>query len=118
MTLLPSMWWLSALLAVVLLLDAALSIKPVAFIGECLDSVHFPKEWWWVLIVAKCVAGTGLIAGIWIPGVAFAANVGVVVYFLCAAASHIRAGATRTLGWASCLMMLTISIVVLIVSTL
>ena len=112
----PSFWLLPAFLATVLLADVVLSIRPVRFIRDCLESVRLPEDWWWVLLVVKVLAAAGLIAGIWIPGVAFAANVGVVVYFVCAAAAHIRAKATGLAFWLNCLGMLILSSVILVLS--
>lgn len=116
MILVPHLWWLPALLAGVLLIDAALSIHPPRFIHDCLDGVRFPREWWWTLIVIKTLAATGLIAGIWIPGIAFAANVGVIVYFVCASIAHVRARFIRQEFWINCLGMLALSIGVFLFS--
>lgn len=117
MILLPT-WWAPTLLALILLGDVAISLKPIAFVRQCLESVNLPERWWWVLIIIKLLAATGLIAGIWIPGIALAANVGVIAYFLCAAFAHIRAGATGTAFRVNCLGMLVLSIVLLIISYL
>ncbi|QNQ90917.1 hypothetical protein GP475_09920 [Corynebacterium poyangense] len=116
MILLPSWWVLPVLLALVLLVDVALSVKPVGFIRDCLHSVHFPENWWWVLLVVKTLAAIGLIAGIWIPGVAFAANSGVVGYFICAAVAHLRAKATGAAFWLNCVGMLVLSCAILALS--
>lgn len=116
MLLIPSFWLLPAFLATVLLADVVLSIRPVSFIRDCLESVRFPEDWWWVLLVVKMLASAGLVAGIWIPGVALAANLGVVVYFLCAAVAHIRAKATGLAFWLNCLGMLMLSSVILVLS--
>lgn len=118
MILLPSWWVPPALLTAVLLVDVALSVRPVRFIRDCLLSVRFPEDWWWVLLVVKVLAAGGLIAGIWIPGIAFAANSGVIAYFLCAAAAHIRAKATGSAFWINCLGMLALSCAILALSFL
>lgn len=118
MNLVPEPWWLPALLAAALLFDAVASIRPPKFIRECLDGVGFPREWWWTLIVIKTLAAAGLIVGIWVPGVGLAANVGVVVYFLCAAASHIKARFTGASFWVNCLGMLALSLIMLLLSFL
>ena len=110
MILIPSSWLPPALLASVLLIDVALSIRPVQFIRDCLHGVRFPEEWWWSLLVIKVLAAAGLIAGIWIPGLAFAAN------FLCAAVAHIRAKATGSAFWINCLGMLALSCATLALS--
>ncbi|MFG6401190.1 DoxX family protein [Microbacterium sp. P04] len=116
MTLTPDVWWPSVLLAVVVFADAVMSLRPPRFIRDCLDGVRFPREWWWILIVIKLLAVAGLIAGIWLPGVGFAANVGVVAYFICAAVAHIRARFTGQTFWINCLGMLALSVVVLVLS--
>ncbi|QHO91200.1 hypothetical protein CWT12_07530 [Actinomyces sp. 432] len=43
----PSGQWLIGLLAVVLLGDAILSLRPPAFIHASLTGVGFPRQWWW-----------------------------------------------------------------------
>lgn len=118
MILLPEPWWLTALLAAVVLGDAVMSIRPPAFIRDCLNGVGFPREWWWTLLVIKLLAATGLVVGLWVPGIAFAANVGVVCYFVAAAYSHIRVRFTGSEFWINCLGMLALSTIVLLVSYL
>jgi hypothetical protein len=115
---LPEPWWLTAVLAAVLLVDVALSVRPARFIARCLDGVNFPREWWWTLVVIKLLAVAGLATGFVVPGVALASNVAVVVYFLAAAAAHIRARFLTSLFWLNCLGMLALSLVVLVVSYL
>lgn len=118
MILIPDPWWLPVILAAALLFDAIASIRPPKFIRDCLDGVAFPRDWWWALIVIKTLATAGLIVGIWVPGVAFAANAGVVVYFISAAAAHIRARFTGQSFWVNCLGMLALSVAVLVFSFL
>ena len=117
MPLTPDLWWPPAILALVLFGDAVMSLRPPGFIRDCLDGVRFPREWWWTLVVIKVLAALGLVAGIWLPGVAFAANVGVIVYFICAAAAHIRARFMGQAFWLNCLGMLALSITVLLLSS-
>ncbi|WKD62190.1 hypothetical protein CCICO_10975 [Corynebacterium ciconiae DSM 44920] len=114
MILVPTWWIAPAFLAAVLLVDAILSLRPPAFIAECLRSVHFPEDWWWVLIVVKLLAAVGLIAGIWIPGLAAAATAGVIAYFSCAIWAHIRAGATGMAFRVNCLGMWVLSCVTMV----
>ena len=116
--LLPEPWWLVAALAGLLLLDAVMSIKPPKFIRDCLDGVHFPRDWWWVLIVIKLVAVLGLIVGIFVPGIALAANVGVIAYFLSASVAHIRARFLKQEFWVNCLGFLVLAVIVLVFSFL
>ena len=111
-------WWLPSLLALVLAFDALISIRPPKFIRDCLGGVKFPREWWWALIVIKLLAAVGLVAGIWIPGVAVSANVGVIAYFLAAATAHIRARFFTSAFWLNCLGMLVLAVAVLLGSQL
>ncbi|MGO1583920.1 MAG: DoxX family protein [Actinomycetaceae bacterium] len=116
MTLVPDTWWPPAFLALVLLADIAMSARPLTFVRACLEGVGLPEQWWWTLLVVKGLAVAGLVAGIWLPGVAFAANVGVIAYFLCAAVAHVRARFTGQAFWINCLGMLVLSIAVLVLS--
>ncbi len=102
------------LLAVAVFSDAVMSIRPPKFIRDCLNGVNFPREWWWILVVIKLLATAGLIVGIWVPGVALAANFGVIVYFLSASYAHIRAHFLKQEFWINCLGLLALSIVVFI----
>ena len=116
MILIPDFWWAPAILALALASDALMSLRPPRFIRDCLDGVKFPRDWWWTLIVIKLLAVAGLVVGIWVPGIAFAANVGVIVYFIAAAAAHIRARFTGQAFWLNCLGMLVLSVAVLVIS--
>lgn len=116
MPLTPDLWWPPVVLALALFGDAVISVRPPSFVRDCLNGVQFPREWWWTLIVIKTLAAIGLIAGIWVPGVALAANTSVIVYFLSAAAAHIRARFTGQAFWINCLGMLAFSIAVFVLS--
>lgn len=113
--LLPEPWWLVVVLAAALAADVLMSLRPPAFIRECLDGVRFPREWWWTLLVIKSLAVTGLVVGIVVPGVGLAATVGVVAYFVCAAAAHVRARFFTSAFWVNCLGMLALAIATLVV---
>nr|WP_269151211.1 DoxX family protein [Spelaeicoccus albus] len=110
----PDPWWPTGVLALVLFADGVMSIRPPRLIRDCLDGVGFPRDWWWVLIVVKFAAAAGLATCIVVPGVALAANVGVVAYFVVAAVAHIKARFLRHEFWLNCLGMLAISLAVLI----
>ena len=110
--------WPSIILAAILFGDAVLSLKPVAFIEACLRGVRLPTEWWWALIVIKCLAASVLIIGLWIPGIGIATMVGVIAYFCTAAIAHIRAKFLGSEFWVNCLGMLAISLGALIATLL
>ncbi|RAG82629.1 hypothetical protein DN069_26265 [Streptacidiphilus pinicola] len=116
MTSTPQLWWPTAILAVVLLSDAVMSVRPPAFIQQCLTGVGFPREWWWTLVVIKVLAAAGLVVGLRYAGVGVTVNAAVVAYFLCAAYAHLRARYLRTEFWLNCLGMLALSAAVLLVS--
>lgn len=116
MTGIPHYWWPTALLAAVLFGDALMSIRPPQFIRGCLEGVKLPQDWWWVLIVVKLLAVAGLLAGLKYPGIGVAANVGVIVYFVCAAYAHYRADFLKQEFWLNCLGMLGLSVGVFVLS--
>lgn len=110
MIIMPTYSWPLITLAAVLLGDALLSIRPLPFIRQCLTGVQLPERWWWVLIVAKVLAASGLIAGLWVAGIAAAACTGVIAYFGCAITAHIRARAFGLAFWGNCLVMMALAI--------
>ncbi|WP_152345839.1 DoxX family protein [Brevibacterium sp. CFH 10365] len=118
MTLLPDPVWPAVVLAVIAFGDCLLTFRPPRAIVDCLDGVGFPRDWWWVLAVVKFLAAAGLVAGIWVPGLGVAAAVGLVVYFLCAAAAHLRARYVGRDFWLNCLGMLIVCLAVLVFSFL
>ncbi|MBT2509708.1 DoxX family protein [Streptomyces sp. ISL-98] len=114
--LLPDPWWLPAILAAVLFIDAMLSIRPPKFIHDCLSGVGFPRDWWWALIGIKVLAAAGLVVGLHTEGVGLAAVTGVIAYFLMASYAHIRARFVGTAFWVNCLGMLAFSCAILPIS--
>lgn len=111
MELLPTHVWPGLLLALVLLGDAILSLRPPRFISACLTGVGYPREWWWTLIVIKVLAVGGLVAGVWVSGIAVASHTGVIAYFICAAAAHVRARFFGPAFWVNCLGMLGLAVI-------
>lgn len=91
MTLLPDPIWPVVVLALISLIDGVLCIKPVGFIARCFDDVRWPRRYWWMMTPIKFAAAAGLIAGIWIPGLAALTTACLVIYFVVAIAMHIRA---------------------------
>ena len=91
MTLLPDPVWPVVVLALISAVDGILCIKPARFIAACFDDVRWPRRYWWIMAPIKFAAAAGLIAGIWIPGLAALTTACLVVYFLFAISLHIRA---------------------------
>lgn len=106
---------LAALLALTLAGDALLSLRPPAFIADCLDGVGFPRDWWWSLILVKLLAAGGIAAGLILGDASLlaAAVAGVVAYFIAAAIAHLRAGFLGSAFWGNCLGMLVFALVTL-----
>jgi hypothetical protein len=113
---LPSPVWPVLILLASQTGDAVMMVRPPKFIVDCLEGVRFPRDWWWALITAKAASVVGLIVGLWVPGVAMATTAAIVVYFLAATASHIRARSLSSAFWVNCLGMLMLSLAVLTVS--
>ena len=91
MTLLPDPVWPVVVLAAISLVDGILCIKPLTFIARCFEDVHWPRKYWWMMAPIKFAAAAGLIAGIWIPGLAAVTTACLVLYFVVAISMHIRA---------------------------
>ena len=91
MSVIPDPVWPVLALAAIQLGDGIMCIKPVAFVAQCLEDVHFPHRWWPVMPVIKLAAAAGLIAGIWVPGLGVVTGSALILYFLFAVGAHIRA---------------------------
>ncbi|MEI7054368.1 DoxX family protein [Nocardioides sp. CCNWLW239] len=87
----PEPWWPIVLLAVVQLGDAAMCFKPVDFIARCFTDVGLPRALWPVMPWIKVAAGTGPVAGLWVPYVGALTSAALVVYFVLAVSAHVRA---------------------------
>ena len=83
--------WPLVVLAAIQLVDAAISVKPIAPVAECFADVGFPRRFWWVFTPIKLIAAVGLLAGVWVPEIGLAACLGLVLYFLLAIGAHVRA---------------------------
>lgn len=88
---LPDPIWPIIVLAVIQLGDAALCLKPVAFVAACFEDVGWPRRLWWMMPVIKFAAAAGLVAGLWIPYLGAVTSLALVVYFVAAIGMHIRA---------------------------
>ncbi|MEU7151034.1 DoxX family protein [Streptomyces sp. NPDC045456] len=113
---LPSPVWPILVLLVIQAGDTLMMVRPPKFIVDCLEGVGFPRDWWWVLITAKAASVAGLVVGLRVPGVAMTTTAAIVVYFLAAGASHMRARALNSTFWVNCLGMFLLSLAVLVVS--
>ncbi|GAA1839782.1 DoxX family protein [Agromyces salentinus] len=87
--------WPVVVLALIQLVDAAISFKPVAFVAACFEDVGFPRRWWWIFTPIKLAAAAGLIAGIWVPSLGVITCAALIAYFVVAIIMHVAA---RDLG--------------------
>lgn len=83
--------WPLFVLAAIQLADAAACVKPIAPVAACFEDVNFPRRFWWVFTPIKLTAAVGLLVGVWVPEIGFAACLGLVLYFVLAIGAHVRA---------------------------
>lgn len=67
-----------------------------AFVVEPLQSYGVPQSWWFWLGLAKAAGAVGLIVGLFIPFIGVAAAIGIILYFLGAVATVLRARSYAT----------------------
>ncbi|WP_027944429.1 DoxX family protein [Amycolatopsis taiwanensis] len=63
----------------------------VEFVAGALRGYGVPRSWWPWLATAKGAGAVGLVAGLFVPVLGVAAGIGVVLYFLGAVITVIRA---------------------------
>ncbi|GGL36685.1 DoxX family protein [Nocardia jinanensis] len=66
------------------------------FVVEPLEQYGVPRSWWNWLALAKTAGALGLIAGFVLPALGVAAAVGLILYFLGATATALRARSYKT----------------------
>ncbi|TNC28580.1 DoxX family protein [Amycolatopsis alkalitolerans] len=66
------------------------------FVVAPLEQYRVPRSWWNWLALAKSAGALGLIVGLFVPAIGVAAAVGLILYFLGAAATTVRARSYRT----------------------
>ena len=62
-----------------------------AFVVDNISTYGVPERWWFWLGAAKALGATGLLAGLVVPEIGVAAAVGLVLYFLGAVVTIVRA---------------------------
>jgi hypothetical protein len=77
-------------LAVVQAGDAVLCVKPVRFVGECLDDVEFPPRYRWIFPVIKFASALGLVSVWRFPPLARFTALMLTIYFTLAVGAHVR----------------------------
>ncbi len=66
------------------------------FVVEPLTTYGVPRSWWNWLALAKSAGALGLVIGFFIPAIGIAAAIGLILYFLGAVATTIRAHSYST----------------------
>ncbi|QBS40569.1 DoxX family protein [Nocardia sp. CS682] len=66
------------------------------FVVEPLEQYGVPRAWWNWLAMAKSAGALGLIVGFFVPVIGVAAAVGLILYFVGASATAIRARSYQT----------------------
>ncbi|MFF3225338.1 DoxX family protein [Nocardia suismassiliense] len=66
------------------------------FVVEPLEQYGVPRTWWNWLAMAKSAGALGLIVGFFVPVIGVAAAIGLILYFVGASATAIRARSYQT----------------------
>ncbi|MFI6029859.1 DoxX family protein [Amycolatopsis magusensis] len=66
------------------------------FVVDPLKQYGVPRSWWNWLAFAKSAGAVGLVVGLFVPVIGIAAAVGLILYFLGAAATTVRARSYNT----------------------
>ncbi|MFJ6850417.1 DoxX family protein [Streptomyces sp. NBC_01166] len=74
-------------------------LRRAPFVVDPLVSYGVPRAWWRPLAVAKLLGAVGLLAGLVVPVVGVTAAVGLVVYFVGAVITVLRARSFKTVAF-------------------
>ncbi|MFJ3793346.1 DoxX family protein [Kitasatospora sp. NPDC090091] len=66
------------------------------FVTQPLVEYGVPRSWWTPLALAKLAGAAGLLVGLAIPAIGVAAAVGLILYFLGAVITNVRARSYKT----------------------
>ncbi|MCG6499607.1 DoxX family protein [Kitasatospora sp. A2-31] len=66
------------------------------FVTQPLVEYGVPRSWWTPLALAKLAGAAGLLVGLAIPAIGIAAAVGLILYFLGAVITNVRARSYKT----------------------
>jgi hypothetical protein len=84
-------------------------------VAETAERLRVPVSWQVPLGFLLGAGSLGLLAGFAVPALGTAAASGLVLYFLCAAAAHIRARDTRLLAWVNWAAFFLLAVAALVV---
>lgn len=68
-----------------------------SYVVDPLRHYGVPESWWFWLALAKAAGALGLLAGLFLPYIGIAAGIGLVLYFLGAVVTVLRARSYNTL---------------------
>ncbi|MFD9444188.1 DoxX family protein [Streptomyces sp. NPDC060006] len=74
-------------------------LRRAAFVVEPLVAYGVPRSWWTALAVLKLLGATGLLVGLAVPVVGGAAAAGLILYFLGAIITVLRARSYKTVAF-------------------
>ncbi|MFE9442547.1 DoxX family protein [Streptomyces sp. NPDC006602] len=104
---------LAVVLSLVLLFSARPDITGDPKITEGLKALGVPDSWFLPLGLVKIAGALGLLAGIAYRPLGIAAAIGVVLYFLGAVITHLRAGDKKGVGTPAAIMLVSVAPLVL-----
>ncbi|BCJ50540.1 hypothetical protein Asp14428_20150 [Actinoplanes sp. NBRC 14428] len=107
----------AVLLSLVLLMSARADITRDPKIIETLKALGVRDSWFLPLGLVKIAGALGLLAGIAYRPLGIAAAVGVVLYFVGAVVTHLRAGDRKGVGTPAAIMVVAVAPVVLGLAT-
>ncbi|MEI5102782.1 DoxX family protein [Streptomyces sp. PmtG] len=74
-------------------------LRKAAFVTEPLAQYGVPQSWWTLLGVAKAAGAVGLLVGLAVPAIGVAAGIGLVLYFVGAVVTVVRARSYKTVAF-------------------
>jgi len=108
---------IAVLLSLVLFMSARADITRDPKITEQLKEIGVPESWFVPLGLIKIAGALGLLIGIVYRPLGIAAAIGVVLYFLGAVITHVRAGDTKGIATPAVIMLVSAAPLVLGLAT-
>jgi hypothetical protein len=87
-----------------------------SFVLEFMGQVGVPESWVPKLAALKLAGALGLLAGFWLQPLGIAAGVGLVLYFIGAVITHIRAGVLSNIAFPGAYLGLSLASLALAIS--
>lgn len=74
-------------------------LRRADFVTQSLIEYGVPRAWWTLLGVAKAAGAVGLLVGLAVPAIGIAAGIALVLYFLGAVVTVLRARSYKTVAF-------------------